>query len=73
MSLHPANSLKIILCLDMFHQPRSDRQASENRQLIEDGIEILSHCETDMIAQRGVSLLRAMLQADKGATERAEP
>jgi hypothetical protein len=49
----------------MFHQPRQDRQASEHRQLIEDGIEILSHCETDMIARRGVSLLRAMLEAEQ--------
>lgn len=47
----------------MFHQPRPERQASEHRQLIEDGIEILSQCETDMIARRGVSLLRAMLEA----------
>ncbi|KAJ5634309.1 hypothetical protein N7528_002151 [Penicillium herquei] len=30
-----------------------------------DGIEILSHCESDMIAQRGVSLLRAMLEAEQ--------
>lgn len=56
---------KIILCLDMFHQPCADRQASEHRQLIEDGIEILSHCDTDMIARRGVSLLRAMLEAEQ--------
>jgi hypothetical protein len=49
----------------MFHQPRPDRQVSEHRQLIEDGIEILSHCETDMIARRGVSLLRAMLEAEQ--------
>lgn len=49
----------------MFHQPRPDRQASEHRQLIEDGIEILSHCDTDMIARRGVSLLRAMLEAEQ--------
>lgn len=49
----------------MFHQSVADRQASDHRQLIEDGIEILSHCESDMIAQRGVSLLRAMLEAEQ--------
>lgn len=49
----------------MFHQSVADRQSSEHRQLIEDGIEILSHCESDMIAQRGVSLLRAMLEAEQ--------
>lgn len=48
----------------MFHQPRPNRQATEHRQLIEDGIEILSHYETDMIARRGISLLRAMLEAE---------
>ncbi|CEJ61236.1 hypothetical protein PMG11_09773 [Penicillium brasilianum] len=65
--IHQAFSVtaSIILCLDMFHQPRQDRQASEHRQLIEDGIEILSHCDTDMIARRGVSLLRAMLEAEQ--------
>ena len=56
---------QIILCLDMFHQSVSDRQSSEHRQLIEDGIDILSHCESDMIAQRGVSLLKAMLEAEQ--------
>jgi hypothetical protein len=49
----------------MFHQSVADRQSSEHQQLIEDGIEILSHCESDMIAQRGVSLLRAMLEAEQ--------
>lgn len=49
----------------MFHQSVADRQSSEHRQLIEDGIEILSHCESDMIAQRGVSLLKAMLEAEQ--------
>ncbi|KAJ5683555.1 hypothetical protein N7462_006720 [Penicillium macrosclerotiorum] len=56
---------KIILCLDMFHQSVSDRQSSEHRQLIQDGIDILSRCQTDMIAQRGVALLRAMLDAEQ--------
>ncbi|KAJ5547679.1 hypothetical protein N7513_004913 [Penicillium frequentans] len=65
--IHQAFSVtaSIILCLDMFHQSVADRQSSEHRQLIEDGIEILSHCESDMIAQRGVSLLRAMLEAEQ--------
>jgi hypothetical protein len=51
--------------LDMFHQSGTDRQSTEHRELIEDVIEILSHCELDMIAQRGVSLLRAMLETEK--------
>lgn len=55
----------------MFHQSVSDRQSAEHRQLIEDGIEILSHCESDMIAQRGVSLLRAMLEAEQLSTVRS--
>ncbi|KAJ5784581.1 uncharacterized protein N7503_009793 [Penicillium pulvis] len=65
--IHQAFSVtaSIILCLDMFHQSVADRQSSEHRQLIEDGIEILSHCESDMIAQRGVSLLRSMLEAEQ--------
>jgi hypothetical protein len=55
----------------MCHQPGPDRQSAEHRQLIEDGIEILMHCESDMIARRGVSLLRAMLDAEqKGYRER---
>ncbi|KAJ5145366.1 hypothetical protein N7448_002758 [Penicillium atrosanguineum] len=57
----------------MCHQPGPDRQSAEHRQLIEDGIEILTHCESDMIARRGVSLLRAMLDAEqKGYRERQQ-
>lgn len=57
----------------MCHQPEPDHQSAEHRQLIEDGIEILTHCESDMIARRGVSLLRAMLDAEqKGDRERRD-
>lgn len=66
-----ADGLQIILCLDMFHRPRTDRQTSEHWQHAEDDIEILSHCETDMIARRDVSLLRTMLDAEqKGCSDR---
>lgn len=54
----------------MFHQSGTDRQSMEHRELIEDGIEILSHCELDMIAQRGVYLLRAMLEAENFSNRR---
>lgn len=49
----------------MFHQSGTSHQPTEHRELIEDGIEILSNCELDMIAQRGVSLLRAMLESGR--------
>lgn len=32
---------------------------------MEDGIAILSHCDSDMIARRGVPLIKAMLQAEE--------
>lgn len=49
----------------MWHQPEPSHQSAEHRQLIEDVIEILTHCESDMIARRGVSLLTAMLDAEQ--------
>lgn len=55
---------QIILCLDMFHQPATDHQSSENRQFIEDGISILSHYDSDMIARRGVSIIKSMLRLE---------
>ncbi|KAJ5377018.1 hypothetical protein N7509_013904 [Penicillium cosmopolitanum] len=65
--IHQAFSVtaSIILCLDMFHRPTADSQSSQNRQFVEDGIAILSHCDSDMIARRGVPLIKAMLQAEE--------
>lgn len=48
----------------MFHHPVADSQSSENRQFVEDGIAILSHCDSDIIARRGVSLLKTMLNVE---------
>lgn len=48
----------------MFHRPATDRQSSENREFIEDGISILSHYDSDMIARRGVSILKSMLDLE---------
>ncbi|RJE21822.1 hypothetical protein PHISCL_05841 [Aspergillus sclerotialis] len=61
---------KIILCLDMFHRLPTDPQVSEHRRLVEDGVEILLHCEMDVIARRGVSLLTAMLDAERTRSQR---
>ncbi|KAJ5682138.1 uncharacterized protein N7477_002078 [Penicillium maclennaniae] len=65
--IHQAFSVtaSIILCLEIRHQPGPDRQSAEHRQLVEDGIEILTHCESEMIGRRGVFLLRAMLDAEQ--------
>lgn len=48
----------------MFHRPARDEQSLQNRHFVEDGITILSHCDSDMIARRGVALLRAMLDVE---------
>lgn len=49
----------------MFHRPTTDRQSAQNRQFVEDGIAILSQCDSDMIARRGVPLIKAMLLAEE--------
>ncbi|KAL3703772.1 hypothetical protein TMatcc_009461 [Talaromyces marneffei ATCC 18224] len=51
----------IILCLDMIHSPESSPECDEHRRLVQDGLRMLSVCETNMIAKRGVPLLQAML------------
>ncbi|KAL5341076.1 hypothetical protein BJX70DRAFT_396132 [Aspergillus crustosus] len=51
----------IILCLDLFHRPRSDIEATHHRQLINDGLEMLADGPSNMIAKRGVHLLEALL------------
>ncbi|KAJ5295469.1 hypothetical protein PENANT_c001G08466 [Penicillium antarcticum] len=68
--IHQAFSVtaSIILCLDLFHQSGPERESSEHRRLINGGIEILSQCQSDMIAKRGVSLLKAMLADDQCKT-----
>ncbi|KAJ5770498.1 uncharacterized protein N7511_002549 [Penicillium nucicola] len=68
--IHQAFSVtaSIILCLDLFHQTGPERESSEHRRLIDGGIEILSQCQSDMIAKRGVSLLKAMLADEQGKT-----
>ncbi|KAJ6069211.1 hypothetical protein N7499_011098 [Penicillium canescens] len=68
--IHQAFSVtaSIILCLDLFHQTGPERESSEHRRLIDGGIEILSQCQSDMIAKRGVSLLKAMLADEQCKT-----
>ncbi|KAL4954374.1 hypothetical protein BDW69DRAFT_183593 [Aspergillus filifer] len=51
----------IILCLDVFHRPRNDGEATYHRQLINDGLEMLADGPSNMIAARGVHLLKALL------------
>ncbi|KAL2816020.1 hypothetical protein BDW59DRAFT_177477, partial [Aspergillus cavernicola] len=51
----------IILTLDLFHRPPSDKEATHHRQLIADGLEMLADGPSNMIAKRGVHLLEALL------------
>ncbi|PYH29127.1 Zn(II)2Cys6 transcription factor [Aspergillus neoniger CBS 115656] len=65
--IHQAFSVaaSIILCLDLFHRTTSDPETTYHRQLINDGLEILSHNESNMIARRGVHLLEALLARER--------
>ncbi|PWY74303.1 hypothetical protein BO70DRAFT_341121 [Aspergillus heteromorphus CBS 117.55] len=69
--IHHAFSVaaSIILCLDLFHRPPSDPETTYHRQLIHDGLEILSHSESNMIARRGVHLLEALLARERDRNE----
>lgn len=49
----------------MFHRPVTDPECYEHRQLVQDGIGILSRSDTNMIAKRGVPLLEALLSNEK--------
>ncbi|PYH91553.1 hypothetical protein BO71DRAFT_359115, partial [Aspergillus ellipticus CBS 707.79] len=57
----------IILILDLFHRTTSDPETAYNRQLINDGLELLSRSssESNMIARRGVHLLEALLARER--------
>lgn len=60
-----ADTSKIILCLDLFFEPHPESDQRDHRELANDTIEILSHCETSMIATRGVKILRLLLQLEQ--------
>jgi hypothetical protein len=49
----------------MFHRPVTDPECYEHRQLVHEGIGILSRSDTNMIAKRGVPLLEALLSSEK--------
>ncbi|KAH8690466.1 hypothetical protein BGW36DRAFT_388813 [Talaromyces proteolyticus] len=51
----------IILCLDIIHSPEFSPECDEHRRLVQDGLRLLSTCETNMIATRGIPLIQAML------------
>ncbi|KAL5363573.1 hypothetical protein BJX96DRAFT_120174 [Aspergillus floccosus] len=55
----------IILCLDLFYRNTSDPETTHHRQLVQDGLQILSHSGSNMIAQRGVHLLEALLSREQ--------
>lgn len=63
--------IQIILCLEILHSPTSAPECDEHRQLVREGIRILSQCETNMIAKRGVPLLRMMLSNEQRMRENA--
>ncbi|KAF9891600.1 hypothetical protein FE257_003611 [Aspergillus nanangensis] len=65
--IHQAFSVtaSIILCLDLFHRTVSDPETTYHRQLIQDGLQILLHSESNMIARRGVHLLEALLSRER--------
>lgn len=56
----------IILCLDLLHRKPSDREYDEQRQLVEEAMEIFRGCYNSMIAIRGVKLLSSLLAAGSG-------
>ncbi|RDW78924.1 uncharacterized protein DSM5745_05776 [Aspergillus mulundensis] len=61
----------IILCLDLFHRPRSadaDSEATYHRQLINDALKMLADGPANMIAKRGVHLLEALLAREPRAS-----
>ncbi|OOF99347.1 hypothetical protein ASPCADRAFT_137709 [Aspergillus carbonarius ITEM 5010] len=65
--IHQAFSVaaSIILCLDLFHRAHTDPETTYHRQLVNDGLEILSHSESNMIARRGVHLLEVLLARER--------
>ncbi|KAL4891834.1 hypothetical protein BDV59DRAFT_59192 [Aspergillus ambiguus] len=65
--IHQAFSVaaSIILCLDLFYRNMSDPESTHHRQLVQDGLQILSHSGSSMIAQRGVHLLKELLSREQ--------
>ncbi|EED13588.1 conserved hypothetical protein [Talaromyces stipitatus ATCC 10500] len=61
---------QIILCLDMIYSLESSPECDEHRRLVQDGLHMLSVCETNMIAKRGIPLLKAMLANEKRIREK---
>lgn len=54
----------------MIHSPESSPECDEHRRLVQDGLRMLSVCETNMIAKRGVPLLQAMLANEQQIREK---
>jgi hypothetical protein len=53
----------------MIHSPESSPECDEHRRLVQEGLRMLSICETNMIAKRGVPLLQAMLANEQRIRE----
>lgn len=54
----------------MIHSPESSPECDEHRRLVQEGLRMLSICETNMIAKRGVPLLQAMLANEQRIREK---
>jgi chaperone required for assembly of F1-ATPase len=54
----------------MIHSSALSPEADEHRRLVQDGLCILSVCETNMIAKRGIPLLQAMLANEQRIREK---
>lgn len=54
----------------MIHSPGSSPECDEHRRLVQEGLRMLSICETNMIAKRGVPLLQTMLANEQRIREK---
>ncbi|RHZ61989.1 fungal specific transcription factor domain-containing protein [Aspergillus thermomutatus] len=67
------DAVQIILCLDLFRRTITDPETNQHRQLVQDGLKILSRCDSNMIARRGVHLLEALLARKRARSQDALP
>lgn len=54
----------------MIHSPGVSTECDQHRRLVQDGLRILSACETNMIAKRGIPLLHVMLANERQIREK---
>lgn len=55
----------------MIHSQELSPECDEHRRLVQEGLRLLSICETNMIAKRGVPLIQAILSNEQKIREKA--